>query len=718
MLTVIKIILLPLLWSVLITSISCLASDSTDQQSNESIDYLLEKVAQAPQVENDESRWLQLFEQPGNSQHYYIANTQGKIYQLDHGSSQNALLALDLQQVNTLPEVQLSAFTLHPNFSVRDQPGCDTFYTAHVEKASTKLNTKRLTAPEIKTALLYDAVVTEWRLNDERKVKLSSQREVVRIAINSARNAINQLSFNPYTTSWDDNFGQLYISLSPSTKYEQFPLYSGVILRINPQSSNNNSYTIPLSNPFYADTKYEQSLYLFGAGKIQQFLWPEKYSPTLLVSHQYPVNGSVKNYLSYSDGGEDWREYGPKGFLPQNIDPLSANSLLLYHGQNAPALRSKLLLLTQYKSEWLINSIAERTRSDENIKAGQTELLSSLNREWLLKQNQLQTTHLSLYLDNRGELLFFDEITGSIFQVFQQDYASYVPPTQRININGTLVVFIILMTLLLAYLLRIIHKQINSAKSFVRRTFSGLAVTDDGLAIALYRRHKYKVQKRIAISDIVECKLLLGNQVIATINNSQEHGFCNKQEDELREIFHTEYIDKMVDGKMRRISIVLNSHDKNKYVICLYLRKGSDRITKKSYYEVVDDTMDWCWLIAKNINSEQTGQRAIKTKLTAADLEKSQHRTHDDIPLHTQAAIIRPATHAHDQHKVEKKKAKEGKVNQPLLYKEDNAESTQGELDVVNAIEKLVKLQQQGFLDDDEFIQAKAKLLGNVSKVT
>jgi hypothetical protein len=271
MLTVIKMILLPLLWSVLITSISCLASDSSDQQSNESIDYLLEKVAQAPQVENDESRWLQLFEQPGNSQHYYIANTQGKIYQLDHGSSQNALLALDLQQVNTLPEVQLSAFTLHPNFSVRDQPGYDTFYTAHVEKASTKLNTKRLTAPEIKTALLYDAVVTEWRLNDERKVKLSSQREVVRIAINSARNAINQLSFNPYTTSWDDNFGQLYISLSPSTKYEQFPLYSGVILRINPQPSNNNSYTIPLSNPFYADTKYEQSLYLFGAGKIQQF---------------------------------------------------------------------------------------------------------------------------------------------------------------------------------------------------------------------------------------------------------------------------------------------------------------------------------------------------------------------------------------------------------------------------------------------------------------
>ncbi len=714
MLTVKKIILLALLWSVMITSTSCFASD---EQSNESIDYFLDKIAQAPQIENDESRWLQLFEQPGNSQHYYIANTQGKIYQLEHGSSQNALLALDLQQVSALPEVQLSAFTLHPNFSQRDQPGYDTLYTAHVEKASTKLNTKRLTSPEIKTALLYDAVVTEWRLNDERKVKLSSQREVLRVAIDSAKNAINQLSFNPYTTAWDDNFGQLYISLAPSSKYEQFPLYSGVILRINPQPSNNSNYTIPLSNPFYADTKYEQSIYLFGAGKIQQFLWPEKYSPTLLVSHQHLINNSIQNYLSYSDGGEDWREYGPKGFLPQNIEPLSANSLLLYHGQNAPALRNKLLLLTQYKREWLINSITERTRSDEKIKAGQTELFSSLKLEWLLKQKQLQTSHLSLYLDNRGELLFFDEVTGSVFQVYQQDYASYVSPSQALDIDGSVVVFIILMALLFAYLLRLIHKQLNSAKSFVRRAFSGLAVTEDGLAIALYRRHKYQVQKRIAISDIVECKLLLGNQVVATINHNQDHGFCNTQEDKLREVFHTEYIDKMVDGKMRRISIILRTHDKNKYVICLYLRKGSDRITKKSYYEVVDDAMDWCWLIAKNINSEQTEQRTKKTTITAADIAKSEHRTHDDIPLHTQAAIIRPATHAHDKHKVEKR-TQESKVQQTSQHNEDNAQATQREIEVVNAIEKLVKLQQQGFLDDDEFMQAKAKLLGNVSKVT
>ncbi len=702
----------------MLCTVSCFANNESRHNSNNDNHYLLQKIAQAPETENNNSRWLQLFEQPGNSQHYYIANTQGKIYQLEHGNPQNYLLALDLQKVAALPEVQLSAFTLHPSFSMRDQPGYDTFYTAHVEKSSEKSTTKRLTAPEIKTPLLYDAVVTEWQLKDNRKVKLSSQREVLRVAISSANNSINQLSFNPNTTPWDDNFAQLYISLSPSPKYEQFPLYSGAILRINPKPSHNSSYSIPISNPFYADNKNEESLYLFGAGKIQQFIWPEKYSPTLLVSHQHFLNNSIQNYLSYSDGGEDWREYGPKGFLPKNIKPLSAHSLLLYRGQNAPALRNKLLLLTQDENEWQVNSISEQPQTVEKLKSEQNELLSSLKLELLLQQEQIQTTHLSLYHDNRGELLFFDEVSGAIFQVFQQDYASYVSTKQEPSISGTSLFFIILTILLLAYLFHLKNIQINSAKSLVRRAFSALAITDDGAAIGLYKRHNHKVQKVIALSNINQCQLLLGDHVISTINNTQGHGFSDQQEYKLRDIFHTEYIDKMVEGKMRRINLEIYSNDKNKYVVCLYLRKGSDRITKKSYYEVVDDVMDWCWLIARSINSEQTGKRAIKTTITAADIAKAEHKTHDDTPLHTQAAIIRPATHAHNQHEI--------KENNALLYKErkiesaktetNNEESDKVATDLVNAIEKLVKLKQQGFLTNDEFLQAKAKLLGSLSK--
>jgi hypothetical protein len=48
----------------------------------------------------------------------------------------------------------------------------------------------------------------------------------------------------------------------------------------------------------------------------------------------------------------------------------------------------------------------------------------------------------------------------------------------------------------------------------------------------------------------------------------------------------------MVDGKRCRMTLSLNAQDTGKYIVCLYLPKSSDRITKRSYFEVVDDIID------------------------------------------------------------------------------------------------------------------------------
>ncbi len=87
--------------------------------------------------------------------------------------------------------------------------------------------------------------------------------------------------------------------------------------------------------------------------------------------------------------------------------------------------------------------------------------------------------------------------------------------------------------------------------------------------------------------------------------------------------------------------------------------------------------------------------------------------------LYSQAAIIRPATHnqeqSQEQNKVEPS-ADELIREQTKLTSEDRSIVTaKAETDLVNAIEKLVKLQQQGFLSTEEFEQAKAKLLASLS---
>ncbi|NQY50452.1 MAG: hypothetical protein HRT50_15375 [Colwellia sp.] len=698
--------------------------------NNRANQYLLQKIAQAPHAKGKQSQWIQLLEQPGNSQYYYLANQQGKIYQLEQDNPKNTALLLDLQKVSAqVPILQLSAFTLHPNFALRDQNGYGTFYTAHVEEGLDISRAKRIQEPAVTMELSFDAVVTEWQLTPTRQVDISSQREVLRVAIARVKDGINQLSFNPYSKSWHDDFSQLYIALAQNQKLKQYPLYSGAILRIHPQRVATGNYSVPDSNPFFAKEKIENAIYLLGAGQIKQFIWPDKYSNKLLISHLYHYKDTEKHWLSYSYGGEDWRSSSPKKFLYQNEKPLTANSLLVYRGQNAPSLRNKLLLLTQNKQQWQLSSLANGN-STTNLGIQQRQkTLSPPQLEWQLQQAALIANQLTLFRDNRGELLFFNEDTGAIYQLFQQDIIQgYMPnnyDTNQDGIDGMTLFIVITIVLLAGYIFYQVNIRQNSAKSFVRREFANLAFTGDKSALNLFRRHQHKAETTIALTDITQCHLLLGDLVIATINTTLGHGFNDQQEQALREIFHQEQVNKMVDGKVRRISFDIYTGEKNKYIICLYLRKGSDRITKNSYFAVVDDVINWCWQIAAEINGEHTEERSLKPKITAAEIALAEHKTHDDTPLHTQAEIIRPATHPQPPAAVNGR----AQMTETRIPQQDSAsitlanhhdtttiEAAKVETDLVNALEKLVKLQQQGFLSSDEFSQAKAKLLDSLNK--
>ena len=705
----------------------CLFFISGVSSANKENKYLLQQIAQAPQLTTKNNQWLLLLEQPGNSQYYYLANKQGKIYQLEQDSPDSTSLLLDLQRFSSKESMlQLSAFTLHPNFSLRDQTGFGTFYTAHVEKVTNNRKRKRLIDSAVTTPLFFDAVVTEWQLNTDKQVDDATRREVLRIAIPTLKSSISQLSFNPYSKSWHEDFSQLYISLSQSPKLKQHPLYSGAILRIHPQRNGIKSYTVPHGNPYYANEKFEKTLYLFGAGNIKQFIWPDKYATQLLISHQYSFKDTIRHWLSYSDGGEDWRKQAPKTFLYQNKKSLTENSLLMYRGQNAPALRNKLLLLTKNKRQWQLNSLSHEMSPEiaPEISPEQTHAIQQQKSlpdpaiEWLLKQQALQANNLALYRDNRGELLFFNEDSGAIYQLFQQDINLGVKENKENGFSDITFLLIIILASLLGYVFYQVKTQQKSAKAFVRREFSNLALSEDKLSIELFKRHEKKAEKVIALTDVKQCQVLLSDLVIATINTTLGHGFDEAQEQALREIFHIEQIAKMTDGKVRRINLVLNTQTKKKHIICLYLRKGSDRITKKGYFTVVDEAIDWCWLIAKNINSEQTGERSLKPKSTAK-ITHTEHKTHDGTPLHTQAAIIRPATYSHAKIDVVEP---EQMAEEPMPQKNNdevtlsnNHDSTAVELvkvetELVNALEKLVKLRQQGFLTADEFEQAKTKL--------
>ena len=692
------------------------ATSATDNTGENSALFLLQQIAQAPQLKSKQPQWLPFVQQPDNSQHYYLANKQGQIFQLEQGGVENTTLLIDLKKVlANQPQLQLSAFSLHPNFSQFGQLGFNTFYTAHVEKFSDAKESHRISELAHSKTMPLDSVITEWKLTVKQTIDDSSYREILRVAIPSTESAINQLSFNPYRKSWHEDFSQLYLSLPASPKLKQLPLYSGAILRIHPDKTATGSFSTPHSNPYYANERYEETLYIFGIGNIKQFLWPEKHSPKLLISHQYSLNSSTKLWLSYGDSGDNWQKSPPKEFLYQAQQAISVNKLLVYRGQNAPQLRNKVLLLTKNKQVWQISSLPEEINLDKS-NLSKLESLNNLKVEWQLHRPLLSAKHLSIYTDNLGELLLFNEDEGALHQVFQRDNALISPSEQPSSFSIISIFLFIIIALLLGYVFYQSKAHQTSAKAFVRREFAALTLSNDGSTLNLYRRHQTKIEKSILLNDINQCQVMLGNLVILTINTTHRYGFSNLHEQELREVFHTEQIDKMVDGKVRQINLVVNTYQKHRFIICLYLRKGSDRITKKSYFDVVDDVINWCWLISTSINNTHTEKRSSEAERKSTNTSQPEHKCSDDTPLHKQAAIIRPATHLHKQGIAEQQSEQLTETQPSTNNSETVMNSIKAEAELVNAIEKLGKLHQQGFLSEDEFKQAKAKLLESLTK--
>ncbi len=712
---------------ILFTHMSYAQTNTEDSNVNQNKTFSLPLLMQLPTATNKQKIWQQLIAHPVNSQQYYASNKQGQIYLIAHGTAgntkANAQLLLDFKQLTLASNTvkTLNAFTLHPNFSLKDQQGFATFYTAHTEATNKKSTTKRIQERNAKLPVSFDGVITEWQLNltNLNQVDLNHTREVLRITLPNANHGIKQLSFNPYTKSWNEDFALLYIALDSTDSLNQFPLYSGAILRINPKKFGMKSFTVPATNPFLKNNNIHNSFYLVGAQHIQQFIWPDKNTEQLLISHQYKnskkaVNNAPKyQWLSFSQGGEDWRENTPEQVLYKSHKYLSNNQLLLYRGRNAPALHNKILLLQKNNNQWQLSSL------DSSQQVSQSNTVPP-QLEWPLHQVLAASNPLQFFTNEKAELIFFQQDTGAAFELFQNN----IQQGDTDNNSSNAIIYILIIMMLAGsywYMFYKIKIKKISAKAMVRRQYADINLDEEKQVLNFFKRHQKTIDKSIELHNIQQCQVLLGDNVIATIDGSVEQGFSDQQEQTLRDIFHREQTDKMVDGKIRRISIVISDNEQHSYIVCLYLRKGSDRITKKNYYQVIDDLIDWCWLIAQKINAENTGNRKEKPKVSAAEKSQLEHKLHNETPLHKQAAIIRPLTHQKDP-----------QTNEPAINKQpEELADTTGypevqinnekavnaglvDTELVNALDKLVRLKQLGFLSTEEFSQAKAKLLKNL----
>ncbi len=667
----------------------------------------LSAIAEFSSVKLKQDKWHNVLPIGGADNNYFISTESGKLYHLD-----NELIStppfLDLK--NTLKKaniIALTAVVLDPSFNYRDRNGYNTFYTAHVEvpKQKGSINSPVTSNNSKKNSPLnelgYEAVIMRWQLHKSlhKEISIVNQHEVIRIPIHDKTEAINQLSFNPYTESWHDDFGLLYALLAKTnmTQKSDEALYSGVILRIKPERFGLQSYTIPVSNPFIKQADIRNEIIFMAGRKIINFDWVKKSTSPLLIQ----LENAEKNQFVQTTLGADWRNSFPSNaLLTNNFHDKSSNKTIYYRGRELKNLWGQILQLNQEESGWKLQALTLNSASQL-----QTQATEKLSYHDITPANS--TAAFSLHKNSNNELMLLEHNQQILYQINAvETVTSKVTPSKEIalenNSNAGFIAFIIILTVLLAAFWYFKHVS-KKRQHFLYLQWSNFEINSATESLSLFKRHNKVVEKVIKISSLKSSDILLNDKVISVISANAEHYFSNAIEEQVFASFTKEHRIKMIDDKQRKIQLRLTDNNNIVYIFHLYFRVGNTRHTKLKYNTVINKVIDWNWLFSSVINAESTEKRKIRVKQT---VEKPVSLSNAKI---RKAAIIKPLKSELTDNNSDALSAGSSAAIS------NNDDTTSKDTELVAALDKLVEMKKQGYLNESEFNAAKAKILKSLA---
>ena len=676
----------------------------------------LSAIADLTHVALKNEHWHAVLPVLGNNKQYFIATDVGKIYNINHSkASQSAFFDLK-SALNTAENISLTAIALDPSFNSHKSDGYHTFYTAHTELS--KNITPKLTAKATELSLPYDTVITRWQLTYavDQEPQLNQHHEVMRIAIEQKQQAIQQLSFNPYIERWHDDFGLLFITLAKSDNLAQEALYAGAILRIKPKIHGRQNYTIPSQNPFFKKPKILNEIVFIAGQKIAHFDWIKKGADDLLLH----LNQQNSHQLFSAKIGDDWRTNSPTSQLSQYLKPTNQQrNALLYHGRELKDFWGKMLHLEIDAAEklWkLYVSALDPTLSNEASGHDQAHNLNITN--------MTTPAIFSLHQRHNGELLVLEHNDQRLYAIKKTQIAQ-IAQTKATIIDGPIsppsnystFAVIILLIIMLTGIAWYLRTRTGKLHNLLHQQWANFDVDLPTQSLYLYKRHAKSTETVIKISALMRSELLLNGKVISTISADPAHAFSNQLENSVLTIFAKESQLKMVDEKQRKIQLRLTDHKKNRYLFCLYFRVGNMRHTKLKYSQVLTKSIDWHWLFSQYINPVATSKRKIKFKqdksVTQQELASTEINTDQLTTLDEPLEI-----------ELEKGAKNNQKPNTDDIDNDTSAESElttttedlpNSETQLITALDQLVMMKKQGYLDENEFNIAKTRILNELA---
>ncbi|MDG1751857.1 MAG: hypothetical protein P8I03_09390 [Thalassotalea sp.] len=653
------------------------------------------------------TQWQALKRNPLSKQSYFVHDNLGSIHLLKDNTLNTEPL-IDLKKY--FPRIHfVNAVALHPSFNIQKNYGYLTLYSAHTEPADETKSTVRIHENNNQINQKFEIVISEWQFSDDKlppvKTKTTQPREVLRLPISSADLGVMQLQFNPYVKPWNENYGELYFTLKSDPNKPDSALYSGSILRINPEKFGFKSYTIPEKNPFVNSDNIINEVIATGLKNLFEIHWEKDGSNKLLITHFSPKKFSA----STINHGEDIRKSESKLTYITAPLPQQSNSII-YRGVKFAKFRNNVLYLAKDK-HWKLIAIVNKPPYQVST------LVTFSDNE--LPQNK----ELVLLTDEHDELLILDKSQQVIFTINPpqilvkqnkeqaQESIEHDVPQQDSVMRYWVVLLLLLLTVIVIIFLR--KKKLSLPKALLRKHFAKFLIHSNHKSLSIYKRHEDIASIELNVSDIVRSEILLNNALIYSFNSENlQDCFSDKKEQMVSLSFSNEKRGKMVDEKVRKIELLLTDKALNTYPICVYLRKGNQRLTKGKYEEVCQQLIDWCWLLSQVIFPDITENRIILKPIIPTTPKRKKADESNNNEIQTPKINTSKAS-------AEKETPTEPKAASTIATEKqkNETEDTQQlrEISLINALDKLGKLKQKGLLTEVEFSEAKAKVLQNLA---
>jgi hypothetical protein len=191
---------------------------------------------------------------------------------------QSAVLASTGRNVNISNIVHggVRAVAFHPDFATNGR-----FYTAMMEDRPAN-TAGHVYLSDSLTPISADSVLAEWTFDHGLgQVLPTSYREVFRVGMPVVDHSIRQMSFNPFATPGDEDYGLLYIAhgdgsvQSATAGGGQNSDALGKMIRINPLQNGAASYSVPATNPFVDSVTMLPEVYTLGHRNPHNFSFAE-----------------------------------------------------------------------------------------------------------------------------------------------------------------------------------------------------------------------------------------------------------------------------------------------------------------------------------------------------------------------------------------------------------------------------------------------------------